>query len=235
MSSNPRFSFWLGTSPEEEPRFEWSKWQNEHANPWKMRWSYSDDWNGEESDRREILSTVSNDGRWWGAVWDDLVSETSRIEMLRFWKSFATSHAAGNRMAAIVGVARVNWTEAFMVKKIGLGVFEVEVPEEARIASERFLGNWLAQVIQNGDHRQLRKLSDLVSGKNPPTDLDLSVTEKFQVLDAFASFLLKHFRLPTKTELSESVSTVRRGKGNFQNHARELGLIGLPGKMPRGA
>jgi hypothetical protein len=138
-------------------------------------------------------------------------------------------------MAAIVGVARVNWTEAFMVKKIGLGVFEVEVPEEARIASERFLGNWLAQVIQNGDHRQLRKLSDLVSGKNPPTDLDLSVTEKFQVLDAFASFLLKHFRLPTKTELSESVSTVRRGKGNFQNHARELGLIGLPGKMPRGA
>lgn len=235
MSSNPRFSYWLGTSHEEEPRFEWSKWQNEHANPWKMRWSYSDCWNGEESDRREILAIVSNDGRWWGGVWDDLVSESSRIEMLRFWKSFATPHAAGNRMAAIVGVARVNWSEAFIVKNMGLGVFEASVTEEARIANERFLGNWLAQVIQNCDHQQLRKLSDLISGKNPPTELDLSFTEKFQVLDAFASFLLKHFRLPTKRELSESVSTVRKGKGNFQKHARKLGLSGLPGRMPKGA
>ena len=229
MSSNPRFSFWLGTSPEEEPRFEWSEWQNELANPWKMRWAFDDSWNGEVSDRIGILSIVSTDGKWWGAVWEDLVSETRRDEMLRFWKSFASSDAVRNRHAAIHGVARVKWTEAFMVKQIGLGVIEIlTCDEERKNENERVLGNWLAQVIQKGDHRQLRKLSELVAGNNPSADLDSTITEKFQVLDAFASFLLKRFRLPTKTEFREEVSTVKRGKGNLSSYLPELGLDGLP-------
>jgi hypothetical protein len=226
-----------------------SRWSDDDANPWKMRFNFARKPRG-GLDPEFLRWTIYNDRSWWAAVWEDLVVEHGKDESLKFWRKFAAPEAIRKRGEALAGVARFNWSAVESVFQQGkrprkpspstILIFErfaARTGDGERLAietAERFLGRWLWDAIHEGEYGEIRKLADLVSGKKPPESPDLSGTEKFKILDAFALLLPEHFRLPSKVELFERATATRKGGAkNFPKYLKELGLIGLPGKMPK--
>jgi hypothetical protein len=237
---NPVFYFpteleeWaIDEGPREPQGF--NPWDSGNANPWKMRANYDATEDGSfEIDSGSIIWAVSLDETWWRSVWTDLDPE----QALNFWRYFATTEARQARRLALRGTARDSWADvetAFnagrMFAREGEGLYKFLSKEQMAESVEtikRNLGEWLYNAIKSGDSGAIRKLSALVAGKGPPEPSSMASTEKFRILTGFATHLTEHFRLPTNVELSAKVAADTIGKGNFQKHARELGLNGLP-------
>jgi hypothetical protein len=177
----------------------------------------------------------------------DLVEEHGQANASKFWRTFNEADARRSREVALIGCKAANWSGAVLAfncarheafaKEIGATGEHLRFSESKEMAEamKRNIGAWLYEVIRGGEHGKIRNLADLVSGKEAPEIPDLSGTEKFQILDAFASLIGEHFRLPSKSELFARVNASKREKGNFPKIVKEFGLGGLPGRMPKGA
>lgn len=205
-------------------------WTSGEANPWKFRNCEGTEW------VETAVYTVSTSEDWWAGVWEDIVSTHGAASAEHFWKSFAEPRAIKNREASLRGTAAMNWGGAIVAFNSArhedyareIGVYDVypaihESPETVS-AMKRNLGEWLYTTIRSGDHGAIRKLSELVAGKEPPPATEMSGDEKYLMLQAFEGFLRTHFRLPTKEELKARIQK----KGNLRRNVKGLGFQGLP-------
>lgn len=212
----------------------YNPWDYGGANAWKMRANYSADEELTDLGFGSALWAVSLDETWWNSVWSDIEFQHGKQIALEFWACFASIEARKSRHLALRGIANESWSDveiAFnagrMYAKEGECFYGYLYPERLaeNIATiKKNLGEWLYKAIKSGDHGAIRKLSELVAGKEPPPSTDMSKDEKFLLLQAFLEFLKTHFRLPMREELESKIQK----KGNFRKYLKSLGLNGLP-------
>lgn len=160
------------------------------------------------------------------AIWPIILPwlENSSSELLLFWKSFDSPHAATARMNACfhnTGAARQKAEIAIKVAR-RIRSNDTELATHYRL----LLGDYLADVL-NGDPKQLDLLADSLAGKQPsPNSKGGPHSVSGLVYHAFCRFVFDHRTLPSKRMLDEL-----SGAGCERAAARaraSLGLGGLP-------